>query len=393
MLNDAHKPLRQTGRPTVPMPRGSTATVDMRMKKAVQKSTAERLANARDRTSIYTLTQDPNMTPTEREQMRQELKERFTPGARLMPTSVQGLTALANGRIEDAIARGQFKNIPRGKGKNIERDHNADSPFIDTTEYLMNKMIQKQDIVPPWIEKQQEVVRTAAAFRSRLRADWKRHAARVIASKGGSLEEKVRKADAYAAAELALNPAKPKKESLTPMSEEGRIRQVTTTETPTTDSNITSSIPQITTSEPGSPVIPPVATDLSSPQPSNIPEPIRLQPFRDHTWLALESPYHNLALSSLNSLTRSYNLMAPALAQKPYFNLERELKACYADVAPQLAAEIRERAKAPERIRVEKSEHKEGGLLEKFKVGDEVRVWEDRRKRYGWNEFWRDLWN
>ena len=363
------------------------------MKKAAQKSTAERLANARDRTSIYTLTQDPNMTASEREQMRQELKERFTPGARLMPASVQGLAALANERIEDAIARGQFKNIPRGKGKNIERDHNADSPFIDTTEYLMNKMIQKQDIVPPWIEKQQEVVRTAAAFRSRLRADWKRHAARVIASKGGSLEEQVRKAEAYAAAELALNPAKPKTESLTAISEEGRISEVTITETSATNSKVTSSKIQITTSKAGSPVLPPVTTNLSSPQPSPITKPLHLQPFRDRSWLALESAYHNLALSSLNSLTRSYNLMAPALAQKPYFNLERELKACYADVAPQLAVEIRERAKTPETIRVEKSGHKKGGLLEKFKVGDEVRVWEDRRKRYGWGEFWRDLWN
>jgi hypothetical protein len=41
--------------------------------------------------------------------MRKELKERFTPGARAMPNSIRGLAALANERIEDAIARGQFK--------------------------------------------------------------------------------------------------------------------------------------------------------------------------------------------------------------------------------------------------------------------------------------------
>ena len=38
----------------------------------------------------------------------------------------------------------------------------------------MNKMIQRQDIVPPWIEKQQELVKTANVFRGRLRADWVR---------------------------------------------------------------------------------------------------------------------------------------------------------------------------------------------------------------------------
>lgn len=76
----------------------------------------------------------------------------------------------------------------------MERDYNANSPFLDTTEYFMNKIIQKQEIVPPWIEKQQELVKSATVFRSRIRKDWKRHAARVIASKGGGLQEQVRRA-------------------------------------------------------------------------------------------------------------------------------------------------------------------------------------------------------
>lgn len=44
----------------------------------------------------------------------------------------------------------------------------------------MNGMIKKQDIVPPWIEKQQEVASAAATFRKRLRHDWKRHVARSV---------------------------------------------------------------------------------------------------------------------------------------------------------------------------------------------------------------------
>ena len=165
MLDDAHKPLRGTGPLKIPKPRAPPISVDMRMKKAIQKSKGERLANARDRTSVYALSQDPSLSEKEREDMRKVLKERFTSGARPMPNSVQGLAALANERIEDAIGRGQFKNIPKGKGINVERDHNADSPFLDTTEYFMNKMIKKQEIVPPWIEKQQELVRGAAHFR------------------------------------------------------------------------------------------------------------------------------------------------------------------------------------------------------------------------------------
>src|ERR1700709_321668 len=97
-----------------------------------------------------------------------------------------------------------MQNIPRGKM--VERDTRADNPFIDTTEYIMNKMIQRQDIVPPWIEKQQELVKAANVFRSRLRYDWKRHAARTIASRGGGLQEQMRIADRYAEAERINNP-------------------------------------------------------------------------------------------------------------------------------------------------------------------------------------------
>ena len=94
-------------------------------------SSGQRLADARDKTSIYSISKDENLSEKEKEAIRKELKERFTPGARAMPNTISGLAALANERIEDAIARGQFKNIPRGKG--IVRDTRADNPFIDTT--------------------------------------------------------------------------------------------------------------------------------------------------------------------------------------------------------------------------------------------------------------------
>ena len=242
MLTDVHKPMR--GPAKIPTPRAPPLSVDMRMKKALQKSHGERLASARDRTSVYALSQDPNLTESEKDAMRKQMKDRFTAGARPMPSSVQGLAALANERIEDAISRGQFKNIARGKGTNVERDYTASSPFIDTTEYFMNKIIQKQEIVPPWIEKQQELVKAAAVFRSRLRADWKRHAARVISSKGGSTDVQVRRAQAYAAAEAAINPQRTKREALNEIDEDGRLSQVTVTESPTSpneseDSKIT----------------------------------------------------------------------------------------------------------------------------------------------------------
>jgi len=390
-------------------------SVDMRMKKAVQKSGADRLANARDRTSVYALSQDPSLSEKERENMRNILKERFTAGARPMPGSVQGLAALANERIEDAIARGQFKDIARGKGKNIERDYNANSPFLDTTEYFMNKIIQKQEIVPPWIEKQQELVKSATVFRGRLRADWKRHAARVIASKGGSIEVQIRRAEAYAAAEAAGNPKSVKTESMTEIDHEGKLSQMTVTETPTpssatSDSNITvsedSASASPTNSEaqasPEENVLLAASTEnseatIQSPAPSSVeppwsePPPPSVAPFRDSDWESLEHAYHTLAIRNLNNLTRTYNLQAPDLAKKPYFSLDRELPSCFADVAPQLPNEIKERARRPEKVRVEIVGHRPGSVLEKFST-NKVKVYDSRKPNYGFKKFWRDLW-
>ena len=402
MLNDAHKPLRGSGPPKIPTPRGPPANVDMRMKKAVQRSHGERLANARDRTSVYALSQDPSLSEKEREKMRKILKERFTAGARPMPGSVQGLAALANERIEDAIARGQFKSIARGKGLNVERDHNANSPFLDTTEYFMNKIIQKQEIVPPWIEKQQELIKAANVFRARLRADWKRHAARVIASKGGSLETHIRRAEAYAIAEAASNPKATKTESMTEIDHEGRLSQVTVTETLTPSSETADS--KITVSED-------LATELSTSQSAQetsevsdhifssgsenpsptAPSPPHLVPFRDPAWESLERAYHTLAITEINNITRSYNLQAPDLAKKPYFSLDRELRSCFADIAPQLPNEIRERAMRPQKIKVEVVGHRPGGVLERFS-GEKVKVYESRKPNYGFKQFWKDLW-
>jgi Domain of unknown function (DUF1992) len=400
MLRDSHKPLRTPFK----IPNPTIGPLNLRpATKKVKQSTGERLVNARDKASVYETARGSTMTEKEREQIRKELKERFTPGARPMPTTLQGLASLASERIDDAIARGQFKNIPRGKGVNVERDHMADSPFLDTTSYLMNKIIQKQDIVPPWIEKQQEVVKEVQTFRKRLRHDWRRHAARMIASKGGSLEQQVRRAQAYADAEARLNPKQPKVATLSAIDSTGNLAQVTVEEKPpqpsTASSEATPRTIVVTEGDPTPPpspssqTPPPLDPSQPHPSPSSSYTPLpTLTPFRDPAWLTTESAYHTLAISSLNSLTRSYNLMAPKVAQKPYYSLPRELNACFADVAPQLPAEIERRARAPERIRVEVVGHRAGGVMEKFGAGESVKVWDERKPAYGLREFWRDLW-
>jgi hypothetical protein len=110
MLDDARKPLKPGLRRPAKIP---APIVDMRLQRAPPERPGQRLANARDKSSIYAISKDSQMTEKERDDMRKELKERFGPTARAMPNSIRGLAALANERIEDAIARGQFKvNLP-----------------------------------------------------------------------------------------------------------------------------------------------------------------------------------------------------------------------------------------------------------------------------------------
>ena len=385
MLEDAHKPLRGFEKPKI----GSN--VDLRPRSLKPVKGANRLANARDKTSIYALAQDNTMSDKEKEEMRKMLRDRFSQGARPMPTTVQGLQSVASQRIEDAIARGQFKNIPRGKGVNIGRDHNADSAFIDTTEYFMNKIIKKQDLTPPWIEKQAEIHRAASAFRSRLRADWKRHAARVIASKGGSLDSQIRRAQEYADAEAAINPPPVKKDVMSSIDSQGNLTYVQVEEKPLSQSDPEGDTKIVVKEVDANPETARDAASLVNQPPplSEPPEPKR-PPFRDPEWEKLESPYHTVAIKSLNDLTRSYNLMAPDLAKKPYFSLERELRACFAEVASQFPSEIRERATRPQ-VKVEVIGHRPGGVLEKFGAGETATVYDSRKPHYGFKEFWRDL--
>lgn len=412
MLTDAHKPIRGPAKiPFVANPARPPKRVDTGRPKQPP-SSGTRLANARDRTSAYSYLKDDSLPKNERDRMRQELKERFTPAARQIPATLQGLSSLANERIEDAMARGQFKNLPRGQ--KIERDHNMSSPFLDTTEYFMNKIIQRQDIVPPWIEKQQELVSTAARFRGRLRNDWKRHAVRMIAARGGSLAMLVRRAEEYAAAEAIVNPIKKKVETLNAVDKEGHMSQIklsgdlnTTSQgenivdisvtekalNPTSKPSYDAAIPPAESSVSQQATSPPSvhATHPAPPNPSQPPINNTLRPFRDPDWERIEASYQQTAIDSLNSLTRSYNLMAPNLARKPYFNLERELRSCYADIAPELASALHERANAP-RVRVDvESIGKGAGLLEGLGKGGKVRVYDERKPKYGFREFWRDF--
>ncbi|EPS27934.1 hypothetical protein PDE_02878 [Penicillium oxalicum 114-2] len=363
MLDDASKPIRTPFK--IPQP------VNLQPAAKPKRSTGARLAAAKDRTTKYTLSQAPGLSDDQRAAIRSEMKEKLMPGAQAMPISLHGLASLANERIEDAIARGQFDKIKRGKGVNTETDHNANSAFIDTTEYFMNKIIQKQDIVPPWIEKQQELASELSRFRQRIRTEWRRHAARLIASQGGSLEAQMRRARGYAAAEARLAEQARMEAALRDTSSEKRVSDIAA------DGRIS---PTSSSSD--------VPSDDVDDEKEDIPH---LPPLRDEDYIAIERAYLELAVKQLNTIARSYNLQAPRSAQKPYINLDRELRACYAEVAPQLAEEIRRRASERARPAIPVSAPK-SSVFGSIGTAQTVQVYEeDKNNGYGMKEFWRDL--
>ncbi|KAI5307714.1 hypothetical protein KEM55_007612 [Ascosphaera atra] len=57
---------------------------------------------------------------------------------------------------------------------------------------------------------------------------------------------------------------------------------------------------------------------------------------------------------------RGYNLMAPAVTQKPYLKLEREWATCYAAVNPTLPDELRKRQKEQAEKMTERSASSSG---------------------------------
>ncbi|ODQ68488.1 hypothetical protein NADFUDRAFT_81438 [Nadsonia fulvescens var. elongata DSM 6958] len=220
MLVDKHKPLKGVGKvkfvaptltgssgyandarltqPGVQMPKGSSKL-----------SRSDRMATAREKSLDYNLskhmpedTSKAASTSFEHDPTYTEMyKERFLGTPQRVPTSIRGIISLADERIEDARARGQFDNLPRGQP--LLNDPNASSPYIDTTEYFMNRILKQQNVAPPWIEKQGSVNNVINSFRIMLADNWRKHALYVIDMEfcHATLEDKIECAKQYALAE------------------------------------------------------------------------------------------------------------------------------------------------------------------------------------------------
>ncbi|OBZ85765.1 DnaJ subfamily C member 28 [Choanephora cucurbitarum] len=86
---------------------------------------------------------------------------------------IEELGQLTDAKIRSARAKGAFDNLP-GRGKPIETDPMLSNPFVDRTEYFMNRIIQRNGAAPPWVIMQQEVDIEVKSLRSQMSAALKR---------------------------------------------------------------------------------------------------------------------------------------------------------------------------------------------------------------------------
>jgi hypothetical protein len=89
------------------------------------------------------------------------------------PRSIEDLGVLSDARIRAARARGEFDDLS-GRGKPLVEDPLINNPFIDRTEYFLNRIIQRNGAAPPWVIMQQEVDTEITTIRYQMNSAVKR---------------------------------------------------------------------------------------------------------------------------------------------------------------------------------------------------------------------------
>ncbi|BEJ15195.1 hypothetical protein CspHIS471_0409620 [Cutaneotrichosporon sp. HIS471] len=94
-------------------------------------------------------------------------------------SGMRAWAGLVEERITAAQNKGFFKNL-KGTGKPIERDPSEMNPLLGLSEVYINRIIKRQGALPPWIELQNNLNASQAAFRSLLLESYTKHMVRSI---------------------------------------------------------------------------------------------------------------------------------------------------------------------------------------------------------------------
>lgn len=134
-----------------------------------------RMINARESSIDY------KTGAREQDNFRELYKERLLGPSMLInsnsPTATMGLAqTMADVRINSTINRktGKFDSplMDSVRGKPLDPKHLANAT---DTNYFVNQILNKQEVLPPWIETQQTLEREITLFRERLDELWTKH--------------------------------------------------------------------------------------------------------------------------------------------------------------------------------------------------------------------------
>jgi DnaJ family protein C protein 28 len=89
-------------------------------------------------------------------------------GAQDAPRSEEERRSLVEQRIQEAMRRGEFDNLP-GKGKPLNLDKN---PYLDPSLEMAYRLLHNNALAPEWIERDKEIRRDLEQARARLRLAW-----------------------------------------------------------------------------------------------------------------------------------------------------------------------------------------------------------------------------
>ncbi|KAI5956948.1 hypothetical protein KGF54_000567 [Candida jiufengensis] len=140
-----------------------------------KRSSNDRLSTAKDISLDYKLNKSPE--DKEKEKFREMYREKLLgPSMFLNKSSLSSIDfvgSLAGNKINASINQqtGKFDSpeMNNVRGKPLSKEHLKN---CTDTNYFMNQVLNKQDILPPWIENQQSLGKTIVAFRANLDEMW-----------------------------------------------------------------------------------------------------------------------------------------------------------------------------------------------------------------------------
>jgi DnaJ family protein C protein 28 len=107
------------------------------------------------------------------EQHQNPAKQPDEAGNRPRPRNEEERRALVEQRIQEAMKRGEFDNLP-GKGKPLPLNPN---PYLEPGQELAFGLLKNNGFAPDWIERDKHIRRELAAARGELRLAWQRRQA------------------------------------------------------------------------------------------------------------------------------------------------------------------------------------------------------------------------